>query len=299
MAEGEQAGVQGLAGEVEQRPAHGFGQGATGGRDTPQIDRVADDRMQAARKVHADLVSTAGGEAAFQQTDCAGEYALGAVMGERVAATGPYQCHSLAVARVAADGALDVAGDRIGDAPGEGEIGAFEVAGGEGGGEGGERVVGFGDDHDAGSVAVEAVDDAGAALATDAGQVVAAMGEQRVHQGAVLVAGSGVDDETRGLVEHQNVFVLVEDGEGDGLRLRGGGDGGRLAEFVERAGADGFGGYREGGTVAACVAGFDQAFDTGAGERAAGVRQEAVGALAGGFRGGVEAKCVGGGHCAR
>ena len=47
------------------------------------------------------------------------------------------------------------------------------------------------------------------------------MGEQGVDQGAVFVAGRRMHDQAGGLVEHEQVGVLVEDGEGDRLAARG------------------------------------------------------------------------------
>ena len=58
----------------------------------------------------------------------------------------------------------------------------------------------------------EAVDDARTARAThvgDRGRVV----EQRVHQRAARHPGTGVDDESRGLVHDQQVLVLVQNGD--------------------------------------------------------------------------------------
>ena len=59
---------------------------------------------------------------------------------------------------------------------------------------------------------VEAVDDARAARAADAGHLRVA-GEQAVDQGAVGASGAGVDGEAGGLVDDDHVGVLVEDDE--------------------------------------------------------------------------------------
>ncbi len=134
-----------------------------------------------------------------------------AVVGQGGLAVAGDHGHALAVALVAADGALDVARQRIRQAPDKRQVGAVQVARGE---SGGQRVVGqlrLGDHHDAGGVLVQPVHDARAALAADAGERVAAMGEQGVDQGAVLVAGRGVHDQPGRLVEHDQVGVLVED----------------------------------------------------------------------------------------
>ena len=41
------------------------------------------------------------------------------------------------------------------------------------------------------------------------------MGDQRVHQGAGLVAGGGMHDEAFGLVDDDDVVVLIDDIERD------------------------------------------------------------------------------------
>ena len=74
--------------------------------------------------------------------------------------------------------------------------------------------------------------DARPPLAADAGELLAAMRQQRVDQRAVLVAGGGMHDETGRLVEHDQVGVLVKDGEGDRLRLGRGRRGRRQVEHV-------------------------------------------------------------------
>ena len=120
--------------------------------------------------------------------------------------------------------------ERIGQAPDQREIGAVQVARGEGGGQRRVRELGLGDHHDAGGVLVQPMHDAGPALAADAGELLAAMRQQGVDQRAVLVAGGGMHDQPGGLVEHDQVGVLVEDGERDRLRLGRGGRGRRQVE---------------------------------------------------------------------
>ena len=65
------------------------------------------------------------------------------------------------------------------------------------------------------------MDDAGAQLAADAAQVVDVV-EQGVDQRAVGVARGRVDDHARRLVDDDDVGVLVDDVERQGLRLRRG-----------------------------------------------------------------------------
>src|SRR3546814_15784427 len=48
-----------------------------------------------------------------------------------------------------------------------------------------------------------------------------AMGDEGVYQGPVGVAGGGMDDQAGGLVQHDEVAVLVEDLQRDRLALQG------------------------------------------------------------------------------
>ncbi len=81
------------------------------------------------------------------------------------------------------------------------------------------RPVALRDDQDAGGVLVDAVHDPRTQLASDAREVLA-VGEQRVDEGAVLVAGSRVHHHAGALVDHDDVWVFVQHLERDLLRLR-------------------------------------------------------------------------------
>lgn len=87
------------------------------------------------------------------------------------------------------------------------------------------RAIGLGNDEKAGGVLVDAVDDARAGDTADARKLAAAMVEQGIDQSSVGIACSGMDDEPGGLVDHDQVLVLVDDVEwqvlGDGLGRRG------------------------------------------------------------------------------
>ncbi len=77
--------------------------------------------------------------------------------------------------------------------------------------------VGFGGDHDTGRVLVEPMHDAGPTLAADAGQAVAAMGDQRVDQGSAGVAGGGMNDKSARLVDDDHRVVFEKNIERDGF----------------------------------------------------------------------------------
>ena len=122
----------------------------------------------------------------------------------------------------------------------------------------------FGDDHAAGGVFIEPMDDTWAHLSADAAEIVAVV-EEGIDEGAVGIACGGVDDEAGRFVEDEDVFVLEKDIERDVLGDDGDGDD---LGYVERdvvsvfKGGAGFGG--------ACVQGymavFDQVLEAGAGE---------------------------------
>ena len=76
----------------------------------------------------------------------------------------------------------------------------------------------LGDNNAAGGVLIEPMHDAWAHLAADAGQV-GAMVQQTVHQGAVLVAGGRMDGEAGGLINDNQVGILVKHIEGNRLSL--------------------------------------------------------------------------------
>ena len=80
------------------------------------------------------------------------------------------------------------------------------------------RVVVFCRDDEPARVAVDAMHDAGAQRAADAGETVAAVVEQGVDQGAVRMARRGMDDEPARLVDDDDVVVLVDNVQRDVLR---------------------------------------------------------------------------------
>ena len=109
---------------------------------------------------------------------------------------------------------------RAGRAPDEGEIAALDAAFGLVGELGAERAVGgvgLGHHHQAGGVLVEPVHDARPLDAADAGQAVAAMGDQRVDQRALGVAGGRMHHQALRLVDDDERVVLVDDIERDRL----------------------------------------------------------------------------------
>lgn len=177
------------------------------------VNGIAEDGGAYVVHVDADLVGAAGVEVAEDE----GGF-RGGIGGERfvigdggLAGGRGDHGHFLAVHGVAADvgenGVLFLRRDAVGD----GEVELFH--GGALRKLGGERLVGgigFRDDEAAGGVFVESVNDAGALDAADAGELAFAVVEQGIDEGAIRVAGRGVDDDAVLFVEDENVFVLVE-----------------------------------------------------------------------------------------
>jgi hypothetical protein len=183
-------------------------------------------------KMHADLVSAASVQLDFGEcggTD-AGEDApvrAGfASFGENEAATGG---HAEAIFGIAADGGVNAAARFRENAFDERDVNFFYGAEAEGVAEFGVGGVIFGDEDYAGSVFVEAMNDAGAErVATLRERLTAA--EQRVDESAAKISGSGVDDHSGGFVDGDDVIVFVEDVERDGF---GFGEDGRALGSVD------------------------------------------------------------------
>ena len=82
------------------------------------------------------------------------------------------------------------------------------------------RRLGLGGDDKTAGVLVEAVDDPRPAHPADPQQAVAAMGDERVDERAVGIAGRRVNHQPRGLVDDDEMCILETDTERDRLRLR-------------------------------------------------------------------------------
>ena len=231
------------------------------------IDGIAEEGAADVFHVDTDLVGAAGVEDAENEGGVGiGIGGEGVVVGDGGAAgAGIDDGHFLAVdgmtAEVGEDGAVGLGGDALGD----GEVEFGSLAFGELCGEGLLGAIGFGGDDAAGGVLVEAVDDAGALDAADAGELPGAVVEEGVDKGAVGVACGRVHDEADGFVEDNEFVVLEEDVKGDvlGEGLGGfwfgnlDGDGVALGDVLFGAG---------GGAVEENVAGFQEGLDARPGE---------------------------------
>ena len=171
--------------------------------------------------------------------------------------------HPVAGGLVAIDRLVDHPARSVGRAPHEREVAALErpAVAAMAGELRRQRLMGavvLRDHHQAGGVLVEAVHDAGPPLAADAGETVAAMGDQRIDQSAGRVSGGGMHDQPFGLVDHDDVGVLVNHVERNGL-------GSRLCRRRRRnvdedrcAGIDAMTGIANRSSVDGDGAGFDQ-----------------------------------------
>ncbi len=188
------------------------------------VDQVAEQRVTDVRHVHADLVRAAG-------LKLAADVRVAVVACDdrpvRDGAAGVFlrHGHALAIRRVAADGRVDRAGVFAQIAADNGLIRAGHGVVGQLRREGEVRKVVFRRDEQTGRVLVDAVHDAGPPLSADAGETVAAVGEQGVDERAVLVAGRGVHDHAARLVDDDEVVVLIHHVQRQVLRyqLRGSG----------------------------------------------------------------------------
>ena len=286
MGEGEMGGVEEVAVEVE-LPGVEAGDEVGGA-----VEGVADDGVAEGLHVDADLVGAAGfdadfdeGEGAVGSGDAFEDFDVGdggAAPSVRRAAGG----HADAADEVAGDGEVD-GGVVFGDvAVDEGDVGFGDLALGEHLAELAVGAVVLGDEDDAAGLLVEAVDDAGAEVAADVGEI-GEVEEEGVDEGAAVAgvvggAGAGVDHHAGGFVDDGEVLVFVEDVEGDVLgdgveRGRVGGafdlDGLAAVEFLL-----GLGGV----AVDADLAGFDEELDAGAADVGDGLREILVEAEVGG-----------------
>ncbi len=264
------------------------------------VEVVADDGVAEGLHVDADLMGAAGldadldeGEGAVGGGEALEDVDVGDGGADAFAAEGSAGGHAGATDEVTGDGEVDGGVIFCNVAVDEGEIGFGDLAGGEHLAELAVGTVVFGDEDEAAGLLVEAVDDAGAEVSADLGELGEVV-EEGVDEGAAVAgvfvvdcggAGSGVDHHAGGLVDDGKVLVFEEDVEGDvfgeGVEGRGAGgafdlDGLAAEEFLL-----GLGGV----AVDADLAGFDEELDASAGDVGDGLGEVLVEAEVG--RGGV------------
>ena len=130
--------------------------------------------------------------------------------------------HFLPVGWAAANVAFDPTLRGPGEAGDQGVIPPFHGVGGELDHKAVMRLLRLRDDQKAAGVFVDPVHDPRPFHAADAGKLVPAVGQERVDQGSVRIAGCRVDHQTGRLIDDEQVGVLEDDVEPDRLGLRDG-----------------------------------------------------------------------------
>src|ERR1700730_8002723 len=227
------------------------------GLEARAIDRIAEERMADGSEMDPQLMRASRLQAACEQARnrlpvdaaIAFEHLPMADRGATVCTHG----HAIAHMGMAPDRLLDGAAGALRPSPDESKVAAAQRPGtavvGELPAQRAVGAVGLGHDQETARVLVEAVHDAGAFLAANAGEGWAAMSNQRIDQRARPVAGGGMDDEPGGLVDDEELVVLVHDVQRDILRRDFGVRRGRNGEANAVAGVDAIAGIADGGAV--------------------------------------------------
>ena len=216
MLEPKDKGMQCLTGKAGRRSkCHFFLCGFRAGRLAgAAIGGIADQRMAKMGEMNPDLMGAAGLQAAFDQGSqrprIGPEYLQHPVTRARQLAAASQDRHPLAVERTASDLAFDDPVGRARHAPDHRIVSTLDRVVGELLGQAGHGALGFGGDEKARCVFVQPVNDAGPGFAADAHQAVAAMGDQGIDQSAIRIAGGGMNHQSRGLFDHDEVLVLID-----------------------------------------------------------------------------------------
>ena len=203
---------------MRQRQAPGVQELARDQRRWVAVDGVADDRVAQRGEVDADLMCAPGDRRGLQVgigplaslqvlphlVACLG-FAAAAVMQDGLALT---------VVGVSADRCVDHRLGRLEAALDQREVGLVHATLAELAREARVGPLVLCDNDEAGRVLIEAVHDAGPLHAADARQV-GAVPQQRVDQRVLRVPRARVHGHARGLIDHDEVLVLIDDGEGD------------------------------------------------------------------------------------
>ncbi len=177
-------------------------------------------------EVNADLMRAPGFEVAHDVTREHAKAFCHAVMGHgRLAPTLPDGV-TLPCAGVAPQGTRERARQGMGDAHNQRLVTPPEGPVRELGRKSTVRGIVFGDDHQTARVLIKAMDDSRTRDAADPTEVGPAVGEQRVDERSVPMPYGGVDDESSGLVDHQQVRVFVDNLQRNRLGFRRCGRGG-------------------------------------------------------------------------
>jgi len=185
---------------------------------------VTDDRTAKRGKVHADLMGAARMQISFNQSVIP-DMRKGAPVGACLASFATARGHARAAMQVASDGKLNAArfapGFRIRATVKECDIFLGDKPIAEGTGESGVSSIAAGDDDGAGCFLIQPVNNSRPQRASHRRKPGGASEtmEERSYERAVFRAGAGMNDHARGLVDHNDVFIFVENVERNRLRL--------------------------------------------------------------------------------
>ncbi len=193
---------------VQRRPGKAAHRAAGGDRELAMarlaVGRIADDRMAQVLEMHADLMRSSGEKLELDEREAC-RRGDRAVAGGRGPAVGAHR-HALAFRGVAADRGLDRAPQRLRSAVYDRQIALLDPPRGE---IRGQRAIGLRrprhDQHAARSL-VEAMHDPGAPGAADTRHL-GERSQEAVHQRAGRLPGAGVNGESGGLVQHDEIVV--------------------------------------------------------------------------------------------
>lgn len=209
--ESQRSGVQGLATQGFNSLTHLGGKAPGQLGQVAAIKRIPQKWMPALREMHTDLMRAPRKETTLEQAY--GSLGIGCerpVAGCGCLAAAAQHRHLLAVARAAADAAGDLTRGRAWRTPYQGQVAPFDRALGELPRQRVQRGLGFGRHHDPAGVLVEAMHDAGPTLAAYASEFRAAVRDEGIDQRTVRIARGGMDNKSGGLVDHDQVGILVE-----------------------------------------------------------------------------------------
>ena len=281
MCEAQQTRVQGLAGERRDLSPNRT-RTRDGASGAGAVNPVADQGVSTIGKMYSDLMCSAGAKTAFDKCRLGAERALDTIMCDcRPPLTLADDSHFSAICSAPTDVAGDLASRREGQTPNQCGIGAVDPTQGKVARQGVMGCIGLSNDHQSARVLVETMDDAGPTNPSDPGEARTTMADQRVYEGAVKISRSGVDDQSRGLVDDDQMCVLKADVQRDPLR-------GRCRIFIivknhdeNLAATDPQRRVEQRRPVACDMAGMDQPFETGARQRWQMERKHTIKALAG------------------
>lgn len=187
----------------------------------PSVKGIPDERMPYMSQMHPDLMRSPGKETTLEKAN--GSLSIdgeGAVACHRLLPPAAQNRHFLAVARASTDVSADFTFSWVRLTPDQSKVAPRDAARRKLCRQRMEGRLVLDGDHHATGVLVEAVDDARSPLSPDARQLLAAVGDERVDQSPVRVAGSRMDNQAGRFVDHDQVAVLVKNGEVQWLSRR-------------------------------------------------------------------------------